>query len=181
MMEQQTSWRGQTFTLVIFGGIVVLCSIFFVLGMLVGRTQGLKLATIATAEAATKPEAADPAAKDRPEHTFFEAVEKNKPAPLETLPAKPAAPAPAPPKVEAPPPVVEVVTIQVAALPKADSAEKIVEKLRAQGFRAFSVAPAPDDPKPFYRVQLADPNGVEAESLKRKLVGAGYKDAMIRK
>ncbi len=51
-MEEQPSWKGHTFTLLIFGGIVVLCSIFFVLGMLVGRTQGQKLATVAAADAA---------------------------------------------------------------------------------------------------------------------------------
>ena len=39
-MEDQTSWKGHTFTLLVFTGIVVLCSIFFILGMLVGRAQG---------------------------------------------------------------------------------------------------------------------------------------------
>ena len=35
----------------VFAGIVFLCSIFFVLGMLVGRSQGQKFATVALAEA----------------------------------------------------------------------------------------------------------------------------------
>ena len=39
-MEEQVTWKGQSFTLLVFGGIVFLCSIFFVLGMLVGRGQG---------------------------------------------------------------------------------------------------------------------------------------------
>jgi hypothetical protein len=43
VMEDQTSWKGHTFTLVVFTGIVVLCSIFFILGMLVGRAQAQKL------------------------------------------------------------------------------------------------------------------------------------------
>ena len=57
-MEEQTTWKGHSLTLVVFAGIVVLCSIFFILGMLVGRQQGQKIASIATAEAATiKPDA----------------------------------------------------------------------------------------------------------------------------
>src|SRR4051812_18987021 len=39
-MDEQVTWKGQSFTLLVFGGIVFLCSIFFVLGMLVGRGQG---------------------------------------------------------------------------------------------------------------------------------------------
>ena len=39
-MEDQASWKSHSFTLLVFTGIVVLCSIFFILGMLVGRTQG---------------------------------------------------------------------------------------------------------------------------------------------
>jgi len=44
MEETTTSWRNHSFTLLVFGGIVVLCSIFFVLGMLVGRNQGQRMA-----------------------------------------------------------------------------------------------------------------------------------------
>ncbi len=38
-MDDQTSWKGHSFTLLIFGGVVILSSIFFILAMLVGRTQ----------------------------------------------------------------------------------------------------------------------------------------------
>jgi cell division septation protein DedD len=56
MEETNPTWKNHSFTLLIFGGIVALCSIFFVLGMLVGRNQGQKLAEIAFAdEAARKP------------------------------------------------------------------------------------------------------------------------------
>ena len=47
MENEQTSWKGHTFTLLVFTGIVVLCSIFFILGMLVGRDQGQKIASSA--------------------------------------------------------------------------------------------------------------------------------------
>ena len=62
MEETTTSWRNHSFTLLVFGGIVVLCSIFFVLGMLVGRNQGQRIAEQAFAEESKdKPVAAAPA------------------------------------------------------------------------------------------------------------------------
>ena len=42
-MEEQTTWKGHSLTLLVFAGIVALCSIFFILGMLVGRQQGQTL------------------------------------------------------------------------------------------------------------------------------------------
>src|SRR6187399_3177294 len=53
-MDEQVSWKGQSFTLLVFGGIVFLCSIFFVLGMLVGRGQGEKAAEAARITVAAK-------------------------------------------------------------------------------------------------------------------------------
>ena len=51
MDETNTSWKNHSFTLLVFGGIVALCFIFFVLGMLVGRNQGQRIAEQAFAEA----------------------------------------------------------------------------------------------------------------------------------
>jgi cell division protein FtsN len=48
-MEDQASWKGHSFTLLVFGGIVVLCSVFFALGMLVGRSQGQRAGEAAAA------------------------------------------------------------------------------------------------------------------------------------
>ena len=53
-MDEQASWKGQSFTLLVFGGIVFLCSIFFVLGMLVGRGQGERAAEAASLKKAIK-------------------------------------------------------------------------------------------------------------------------------
>jgi len=53
-MDEQVSWKGQSFTLLVFGGIVFLCSIFFVLGMLVGRGQGQRTAENAVLSAAAR-------------------------------------------------------------------------------------------------------------------------------
>ena len=76
-MEEQTTWKGHSFTLLVFTGIVVVCSIFFILGMLVGRAQGQKFAAIA-AEGNVVKAVAQPPREERPELTFFESVEKEK-------------------------------------------------------------------------------------------------------
>jgi cell division septation protein DedD len=180
-MDDQNSWKGHTFTLMIFGGIVLLCSIFFVLGMLVGHSQSIKMATVAAAAPAPAPAAETPSAKASakesakeekpPDLTFYESVDKKKSQPLVTTPP------PAPAKVEPPAPApVTGVNFQVSALKKQNDAEKMVGELKKKGFRAFILNPAPNDRVPFYRVQVgpfSDP--VDAEAAKQKLEKAGYK------
>src|SRR3954470_8917524 len=79
-MDEQVGWKGQSFTLLVFAGIVFLCSIFFALGMLVGRSQGQKIASAAIAEAEAKRAAAITAPKqDEPELTFYRRVEDSSP------------------------------------------------------------------------------------------------------
>jgi len=182
-MEEQNSVKGQTFTLMIFGGIVVLCSIFFILGMLVGRTQGLKLATVAAAEAAAKANSPKtPNLEERPELSFYDDVDKKKPAVLEPpsrpepKPVPPAQSVLSPPKAEAPPPApVNTLSIQVAALKKSADAQKQVAELKKKGFRAITLAPAPGDTNPLYRVQVPVPNQLQADLMKKQLEAAGYK------
>src|SRR5467141_1923222 len=107
-MEDQTSWKGHSFTLLVFTGIVVLCSIFFILGMLVGRVQGQKLAYAASTGVASKGEAR-PVLKEesKPDLTFYDSVKKSEapflepPPPPQTAPVisdtpKAAGPEPAP-------------------------------------------------------------------------------------
>ncbi len=171
-MEDQNSWKGHTFTLMIFGGIVVLCAIFFVLGMLVGRMQALKLATV-TVEAASKPESKEPlpARVERPEPKLPEPA------------AKPETPAPRPalPKVESAPLPGSGVSLQVGAWKKKSEAEKQLAELKKKGFgRAFILSPAAADPGPLYRVQVAVADLVEADVVKQKLDAAGFK-AIIKK
>lgn len=191
-MEEQSSWKGHTFTLMIFGGIVVLCSIFFVLGMLVGRTQSQKVGT-AEASAAKAP-VKEVAREERPEMTFYGSADRNDkndnksapalyPAPLVPVPAPAAPPVVVkreePARVEPPPPQPPAATgisYQVSALAKRPDAEKLVNELKKKGFtKAFMLTPLPSDAKPVYRVQvgpIADPT--EAESTRLKLVAAGY-------
>src|SRR4051794_31442165 len=88
-MEETASWKAHSFTLMVFAGIVVLCSIFFILGMLVGRNQGQKMALAAAGSAASKLEAkAAPEPERKPELTFYESVE-NKDTPALEAPAQP--------------------------------------------------------------------------------------------
>jgi cell division septation protein DedD len=182
-MEEQTSWKGHAFTLMIFGGIVVLCSIFFVLGMLVGRTQTVKIGAVAAADAAPKPAMKEaPLTESLHAEVPLTAAEKEPrftPAPVKPDTESPAA-APAakikeqtPPEPTAPPPV--TINWQISALGKQSDAEKLVDELKKKGFRAFMLTPAPDETKPYYRVQVGAADRVEAESLKRKLEAAGYK------
>src|SRR5262245_35572118 len=56
-MEEQTTWKGHTFTLLVFAGIVVLSAIFFILGMLVGRVQAQKISGTGLTGATSKAEA----------------------------------------------------------------------------------------------------------------------------
>src|SRR6516165_8406150 len=87
MMEEQTTWKGHSFTLLVFTGIVVLCSIFFILGMLVGRQQGQKFAFVASAN--TKPDAKAAPKEDKPDNfTFYDSVKKENQAALQPAPAR---------------------------------------------------------------------------------------------
>jgi len=180
-MEEQTSWKVHAFTLMIFGGIVVLCSIFFVLGMLVGRTQTIKLATAAEGTAKAQPTPPKEAASnDRPDLTFYSSVEKTRPAAVFPAPGEaklhdePASTAPAAPSPS------NAINLQIAALKKQGDAEKQVDALRKKGFRAFVLSPAPDEANRFYRVQIGASDQIEAETLKQQLEAAGIK-AIIKK
>src|SRR5215475_10774556 len=114
-MEEQSTWKSHAFTLMIFGGIVVLCSIFFVLGMLVGRAQTVKLTTVASADAAPRtPGKASPSEDLADKDPGFDA------APLKPTPppSPPPTPAPvakvAPQEPAAPPPM--TIYLQISAL-----------------------------------------------------------------
>lgn len=184
-MEEQTTWKGHGFTLFVFTGIVVLCSIFFILGMLVGRSQGQKIASVAAAAGPAEKDSSKAGAKDeKSELTFYEsAIEKERPPALEAPVAKPEPAAPDPPKqpeaAPAPPP--NAVYYQISALRKPSEAEKLLDELRGKGFRAFILAPPVGDPNPYFRVRVG-PFGdvVEADQSKKKLETAGYEPILIK-
>lgn len=189
-MEEQTTWKGHSFTLLVFTGIVVLCSIFFILGMLVGRGQGQRIALSAAAadenSAAVKPalnagnEPATSSLYETPEPdpklTVLDVpvAKTEPPAPKLSPPAQPAVPK----KVTPPPPApkASVMNYQISALRNSADAEKLLDQLKNKGFRAFILAPPPGDANPFFRVQVGPfTDLVEADDAKKKLESAGYK------
>jgi cell division protein FtsN len=186
-VEDQTTWKGHTFTLLVFTGIVVLSSIFFVLGMLAGRAQAQKLATNTPAVDTLKEDAKPEPKDDRPKFTFYDSLKKEPPAVLEPAPPpKPdppetkivaapetkAARAPETPRVTSKPE--NVVNYQIGALRKAADAERLLESVKAKGFRAFILSPTSKDD--YFRVQVGPfSNTVDAEAVKKKLEAAGFK------
>jgi cell division septation protein DedD len=183
-MEEVTTWKGQTFTLMVFTGIVVLASIFFILGMLVGRAQGQKV-SVADLNPLTKTEVKSAAAENKQELSLYDSAKKEPPAVFERVPTKlePPAVSPAPAKLQPaaakpqpaaakPQPVTakhqpapertpeikpssgNLVNYQVAAVRKPSDAEKLLEGVKKKGFRAFIVPPAPGDANPYFRIQV---------------------------
>jgi len=184
-MEEQTTWKGHTFTLLVFTGIVVLCSIFFILGMLLGRAQGQKVAAAAPNGAALKIEAKPAPKEDNPSFTFYDSVKKDDLASLQRVPVNPdpePVPAAPPKKVQPAPETSPRATIpgnsvnyQVGAMRKTADAEKLLKAVKKKGFRAFIISPRPDDPNPLFRVQVGPfADVLEAQSVKKRLESAGY-------
>ena len=176
-MDDQTSWRGHSFTLLIFGGVVVLCSIFFILGMLVGRTQAVAVA--ADPVAAVLPDETDPEKLDL---TFYESVDQAATLPLES--AQASEPVPPPPARAASPPSRTLdrdVTLQIAALSSADQAAKLQEEVRAMGFAVFVLRPGPDDTSGLHRVQVGPLSEAEVAGVQARLEAAGYKPIVRRR
>jgi hypothetical protein len=177
------SWKGHNFTLFIFGGIVVLCSIFFILGMLVGRVQVPVVSEVAAVSD-------DTAGEEEPgdlDLRFYEAVEGSELPPfeasgpeagssleraaaIEPLPTT----APSPPAASAP--EIEIaITLQIAAFSFADQAETLRAEIAAQGFSTFVVRPAPDDQSGFHRVHVGPfSDAAEVTRVRALLEAEGY-------
>jgi cell division septation protein DedD len=175
-MEDQTTWKGHSFTLLVFVGIVVVCSIFFILGMLVGRQQGQKFATIAAAEAASRQDVLAVPEEEKPDLTFFESVERETEAvALEPPPStEPLIARDVPKTLESAAPS-SVVNYQIAALRRSADADKLLGEVKKKGFRAFILAPASGEKNPLYRIQVGPfANLSEAEDSRKKLEAAGY-------
>jgi cell division septation protein DedD len=178
-MEEPVSWKGQTFTLLVFAGIVVLCSIFFVLGMLVGRDQGRRLAepAVATIEPAVEPPPVEGA-----ESYFDTTTQPNPPLDLQPEPAPPATPAAAPPptpasnaKVE--PPLRARFYLQILATRDSREADRELAKVKSKNFRALILPPKPGEKDAYDRVQVGPfETTAEADMVKKDLQAQGYKN-----
>src|SRR5215471_17643041 len=79
-MEEQVTWKGQSFTLLVFGGIVFLCSIFFVLGMLVGRGQGKSTTELSKSDSAKSAEKDPPPQDEKTTKSTYETIAVGKEA-----------------------------------------------------------------------------------------------------
>jgi cell division septation protein DedD len=173
-MQDQTSWKSQTFTLLVFAGIVVLCSIFFILGMLVGRNQGQKLAFAATASAAARADAKlVPKEEIRPDLTFYDSVKQSDSPSLEPVVPDTSKTVEREPSALRGPE--KILNYQIGAVRKSGDADKLLDQVKKKGFKAFIIAPSPDEVNPFFRIQVGPfADMIEADAAKRKLESAGY-------
>ncbi len=191
-MEEQVTWKAHSFTLFVFTGIVVLCSIFFILGMLVGRAQGQKFASSPAPAPAIKADAKPAPKEEKQDFTFYDSVKKEQPLVLQPAPAKPEPPPHQEPVVKADPPPeppsrvtakrANVLNYQIGAVKTSADAEKLLQGVKKKGFRAFILAPAADDANPFFRVLVgpfSDP--IAAREARDKLEEAGYKKPLLKK
>ena len=170
-MEEQT-WKSHAFTLLVFAGTVVLCSIFFILGMLVGHAQGQKAASAAAAPPPVAEDTKTVPKDEMPELTFYDAVRK-------TEPERAPDPAPeAPPDVKSKPE--ESINFQIGAVRKVVDAERLLEQVKKQGFHAFILSPSADDPNPYFRVQVGPVGPAQAQETKKNLEAVGYQPILKR-
>jgi len=204
-MDEQVTWKGQSFTLLVFGGIVFLCSIFFVLGMLVGRGQGKSAAESDIAKDAAKsvetvPQPQDTKPTNSPYETITVGRETNKeiksneakepePAPIRTpTPDKPAKPTPkaasapvpaaAPPKSPTPKAATPTPVKMIYLQVNAVASDTAAKKQAADLQKAgfTSVVMGGDGVNSLYKIQVGPfATTTDADSAKRKLEALGYK------
>lgn len=174
MEETNTSWKNHSFTLLIFGGIVALCFIFFVLGMLVGRNQGQRIAHDAIAAEDAKKPADGKTAEEFPLEFYSQATEekpdfKLQPAPEPTVTgASTTSPAPAAasaiaPRTDAPS---EKAGPSVKAQ-QADAKPEAPAKNPAKGSTVAKPAPTPKPKEVLLQVTATKSEKQAKEELKK--------------
>ena len=180
-----------------FGGVLI-CSVFFTLGYVVGHANAgnektdIVASTPPTGTPAGKPSATSktgsdvqPAASASPSPapvastTLVPAVQPQPTSP--SIPAtKPAAPTYVPASVapDAKPSTGGTYTVQVAAVSKQEDAQSLVSALQKKQYPVF-VANVPGDS--LFHVQVGPYNDPkEAEAMRARLAGEGY-DAIVKK
>jgi cell division septation protein DedD len=141
MDETNTTWKNHSFTLLIFGGIVALCFIFFVLGMLVGRNQGQRLAEIAAAEEAASKPVAD-TAEDFPLEFYSQTTEEKPAVKLQPVPETPASTAVTPPAPETRSAEKATATVKPQPVEAKATAEKSTATAKLSAPRTSAKSPA---------------------------------------
>ena len=186
-MEEQTSWRNHSFTLVIFAGIVTLSAIFFVLGMLVGRTQGKQIAKEALEQQTATAPASESAGTIERSLAENAGSKASRTLELPSSSAKQSTPSMSAPKVSAdstrkaePTPVVSKtggpdVLLQVFASMDEKKAMAALKQVRSKGFKARIVEAAP-----WHRVVVGPYKESEVKLAQSDLHAAGYDETIIR-
>lgn len=172
--------------LVLFFGLVVMCSGFFALGFKLGKgsVTGADLPSPSAATSASN--AAKPAGKpatNPSDLTFYKSVGQDTPpaqltppentaAKTADKPAEAASPATsAPADTAAAPANGTSYFVQVAAVSKQEDAEALVDALKKKQYAAFTT-PVGDK---LFRIQVGPFNDIkDAEAMRAKLVGDGY-------
>lgn len=168
--------------LVLFFGLVVLCSAFFALGFKLGKgsANGPELSSTPSSTTTGNP-AAKPATKPA-DLSFYKSVGQDSPSGQLTPPENSAKPADKPadsttPSTAAPtdpaaaPAPSSNYFVQVAAVSKQEDAEALVDALKKKQYAAFATSLGDK----LYHIQVGPFTDIkEAETTRAKLVGDGY-------
>jgi len=201
--RDQEATAGTGRLLFMFLGMVALCAVFFGLGYSVGKssgpatTQAAEPVSTVAAAGGTKPSPLNPgdagtqaAAPSADQLTFYKSVEQENSQP--GLASKTDSPAGAKPEAAAPAATEEArlaaavgmtpvtgttpatgYTVQIAAVSRQEDANALVKALRKKQYPVFVADDAPDK---LFHVQVGPfANLKEAEAMKARLVGDGYK------
>ena len=161
-MDEQVTWKGQSFTLLVFGGIVFLCSVFFVLGMLVGRGQGKSAAEAAGVSAAVKAGGSDTSKDSKSNIAPYESITTSKETYKEVSPSPSHEPEPA--KTSTPAPDKESRPAPKTAAVPAPEPPKVSPSKTAPA-KAAPAKPAPPAPAKMIYLQV---NAVGKDSAANK-------------
>jgi len=159
----------------IFFGLVIVCSVFFTMGYLLGKSTAagshtqIVGSTTTTATTAGKPSAGNKAPDNPPPASFLPAAQDNSQAPSNTA-ANGGATSTAPTEIKANP--AGTYTVQVAAVSKREDADILVSALSKKQYPVFVANSAADA---LFHVQVGpftDPK--DAEAMRVRLSGDGY-------
>lgn len=196
LLQETTTGTGRLLSL--FLGMVVLCAVFFGLGYSLGKNSLSPTAQAAepvpaAVQSGPKPSPLNPGDAQTPstdQLTFYKSVEQKDSQP--GLAAQPAPTKPAPPPTEeaklaaavgmtpvtATPPAAATApapgyTVQIAAVSRQEDANALVKALRKKRYPVFIAGNSPDK---LFHVQVGPfSDQKEAEAMKARLVGDGYK------
>ena len=165
--------------LVLFFGLVILCSVFFALGFKLGKGSANTVELSSSPGSSSSSNAAKPGAKpatNPSDLTFYKSVGQDTPSTQMTPPQTASTPAAnntsqAAPTDQPGQTASNNYLVQVAAVTKQEDADALVDALKKKQYSAFSTALGDK----LYHVQVGPFNDIkDAEATRAKLVGDGY-------